>query len=213
MKKEILIMKIILLTLIYLLLTGCSKGAENAGDEAPISGSGGIPQSQIPQPDNSEIENAKMRISEYEKILENEPGNVQYRLNLATAYYFLKEYNKAIDNFIKILGIDAKNMPALISLGNIYYDMKMHNKAIDYYKKALELDPDNLDVRCDMGTSYKELGMYDVAINEYKKNIKINPDHLNTRYNLSVVLTLSGHTKEAARERSIYDSLASFQRQ
>lgn len=209
MKKEILIGKIMFLALVYLLLIGCSKGAENAGDNTPISYDGGT--SAEHQHDNNEIENAKMRVSEYEKILKNEPGNIQYRLNLATTYYYLKEYNKAIDNYTKVLGIDAKNLPAFIGIGNIYYDMKMHNRSIEYYKKALELDPNNLDVRCDMGTSYKELGMYDVAMTEYRKNIKINPNHLNTRYNLSVILSLTGHPEDAAIERRFFDSLASVQ--
>ncbi|MBI5418136.1 tetratricopeptide repeat protein [Candidatus Poribacteria bacterium] len=193
--------KIFVLTLLAF-ICACSKGTEVMPLQQPAV------STQLPKgSDQDELVNAKMRVKEYEKMLETAPNDIEMRNNLGNAYYYIKDYNRAINNFNIVLEIEKNNLFALTNLGNIYYDMNKHDKAIEYYKKVLELDPKDLNIRCDLGSSYKEIGMIDAAMREYRKCIEMDYTHINAHHNLAIVLYLSNKPQESEREMKIYDSL------
>ena len=52
------------------------------------------------------------------------------------AYYYLKEYYKAIDCIDQVLQLDPKHTDALNNKGLIYYNLKEYQKAIDCFDKV-----------------------------------------------------------------------------
>jgi tetratricopeptide (TPR) repeat protein len=150
--------------------------------------------------------------SMYETALKTDSLNTDIRLKLAADYYIGKDLLKAQFHYLKIIGYDKNNMAALFNLGNISYDLEQYSQAITYYDAFLEKDKNNNDVRCDMATCYLNLEKPQKAISILRENIRLNANHLQSHYNLSVILKQVGKTKEAEKEREIYNTLSASQK-
>lgn len=152
-------------------------------------------------------------IAEYEKLIEQDSHNIELRITLASNYYSINKYDKAINHFMIVNKIDENNLTVLIALGNINYDIDQNRKAIEFYEKAIKRDSLNLNVRCDMGTCYKRIEMYKKAIQIFKENIEINYNHAPSHFNLFVVYNKIDNKKGAEDEKRIYDQIISSQQQ
>jgi len=100
--------------------------------------------------------NAKFQVAieHFKSSIQLDPGLINARLYLATAYaqqYVpggdsqenVKIGQQAIDAFESVLKLDPKNTTALASIGQIYYNMKNFDKAKDYQRQRLEVEPNN----------------------------------------------------------------------
>ena len=53
---------------------------------------------------------------------------------------YVKEYEKAIEDFSYVIKKQENNIDAYINRGCVYYDLNKCKEAIKDYKKAIELD-------------------------------------------------------------------------
>jgi len=100
--------------------------------------------------------NAKFQpaIEHFKSAIQLDPGLINARLYLATAYaqqYVpggdsaenIKTGQQAIGAFEDVLKLDSKNTTAMASIGQIYYNMKDFDKAKDFQRQRLQVEPNN----------------------------------------------------------------------
>ena len=86
-------------------------------------------------------------IDKYEKILKDEPNNIQHYISICSAYQFSKHYDKAWGIIECGLKIDANNALLLTYAGDICKCLNKYDDAIAYWDKSFKIDneiPDNL---------------------------------------------------------------------
>ena len=57
------------------------------------------------------------------------------------AYYHIKDYQKAIENYNQAIAIYKSYYQAYYNRGNVYYELKEYQKALDDYNKAIIINP------------------------------------------------------------------------
>jgi tetratricopeptide (TPR) repeat protein len=78
----------------------------------------------------------------YERTLKVQPSNTSVRTDMATAYWYLGNADKAIEEFNKALSYDPKQANALFNLGIVKWQGKMDiDGAVATWNKLLETNP------------------------------------------------------------------------
>jgi len=112
-------------------------------------------------------------IPKYEKIIENNPEDLNSYLRLGYIYEvrsivpFINDYDKALKYYLKALSLDAasesKNKGIYIYLntrvGSIYYQIRDYLQAIEHLEKAVSISPyrDNVEANYYLGLSYDKI--------------------------------------------------------
>ncbi len=84
----------------------------------------------------------------YEKSVELEPTNRNYRKNMADLYFAeLGMTDDAINIYLDLFRQQPRDIEALASLGHISTAVGRPNEAISFYRRALEIEPWNAEIR------------------------------------------------------------------
>ena len=90
-----------------------------------------------------------------------------------TAYYFKKEYDRAIADFNQALILNPKDAAAFNNLGNAYYNKKQYERAIADYNQALILNPKDAEAFNNRGIAYELKGDKVKAIESYRQALAV----------------------------------------
>jgi adenylate cyclase len=123
--------------------------------------------------------------------------------NLASAYTWLKEYDKAISEAEKAVSLNPSSAHAYRSLGVVLEAAGRPEEAIPFFKKSLRLSPIPIDPGTlgRLGHAYRQLGQYEEAVATHKKALQLyGADHLLAHLQLAGVYALMGREKEAHAE-------------
>jgi len=133
---------------------------------------------------------AEQVIPQYEKIIENNPKDLNSYLKLGYIYEtrsivpFINEYNEALEYYLKALELEtssssARNTGIIIYLntriGYIYFEKKKYFQAIEYLEKAKEISPQNVEVAYYLGLSYDKIGEKEKAREYLSRVIELAP--------------------------------------
>jgi Flp pilus assembly protein TadD len=133
---------------------------------------------------------AEQVIPQYEKIIEDNPTDLNSYLKLGYIYEtrsiapFINEYNKALEYYLKALDLaisssSAGNTGIIIYLntriGYIYFEKKKYSQAIEYLEKAKEMSPQNVEVAYYLGLSYDKMGEKEKAREYLSRVIELAP--------------------------------------
>jgi len=82
-------------------------------------------------------------VNYYESCVKLNPKATDVRTDMATAYHFMGQADRAIEEYDKVLKIDSKHANALFNEGMVKWeDKKDLNGAIVAWKRLLETNPD-----------------------------------------------------------------------
>lgn len=95
-------------------------------------------------------------IEYYKRAIAIAPDAVRY-YNLGLTYLELKQYDRAIENFMSSLEEDSGYAPSYNNIGLTYYRTKRYEEAIMMYEKALVYDPRNPDVYFNAALAYEKI--------------------------------------------------------
>ncbi len=98
----------------------------------------------------------QQRIAELEKVVANDPKNLQAWTMLANDYYDTDQPQKAINAYGKALELGPNNPNLLTDQGVMYKRAGQFDKALANFKKAQQLDPKHLQSLYNMGIIYSE---------------------------------------------------------
>lgn len=153
---------------------------------------------------------------------DNNPENIEFQKNLATALYryaTMKQDPKWLTDIARLLSRvyekNPKDFNTIISLGNIYFDLahnetgeenaaikdKNLSKAKDFYQNGLELNPNDTNVRVDLGITYL-MGNppeNEKATAEFQKVLQTDSKNERALENIVKAYTNSGKTSEAEK--------------
>lgn len=71
-------------------------------------------------------------------------SNTYYKLGLN--YYWIEEYEKAIENYLKSIALDPKNQLPYMEIANCKKNQLNYEEAATWYKKALSINNKNKDI-------------------------------------------------------------------
>jgi tetratricopeptide (TPR) repeat protein len=110
-------------------------------------------------------------ISDYEKLVADDPRNIRIRTKLADLYVRNNDTARAVE--------------AYIQLARQYEDEDLNSRAISLYKKVLTLRPNMVDAHYWLADLYKKEGLLGNAKLLYQNIIKLNPADQIARRNIT----------------------------
>ena len=133
---------------------------------------------------------AEQVIPQYEKIIENNPKDLNSYLKLGYIYEvrsivpFINEYNEALEYYLKALDLatspsSAGNTGIIVYLntrvGCIYFEKKKYSQAIEYLESAIKMSSYNAEAYYYLGLSYDKIGEKEKAREYLSRVIELAP--------------------------------------
>ncbi len=146
MKKENIIIAALAIVIVVLgavLIFSLSSKKETPQVEKVPAGSGSPAEYQ-------------QRIAELEKVVANDPKNLQAWTMLANDFYDTDQAQKAIDAYDKAISLDPNNPNLLTDQGVMFKRTGAYDKALANFEKAQKIDPKHLQSLYNMGIIYAE---------------------------------------------------------
>lgn len=144
----------------------------------------------------------------YQGIIENNPKLFMVRLNIGNCYMELKEYDKAIDDYLKLLDeVNAQPLEKrdnkLVSqvyaaIGDAYLRQDRLAEAQEYFLKAINLDQSDPAIPYNIAEIMMGAGKTDEAIKYYELAVKAAPENPKTYLRLGLAWLNKGDMKKAA---------------
>jgi serine/threonine protein kinase/tetratricopeptide (TPR) repeat protein len=126
--------------------------------------------------------------------------------NLGTAYFHLREFDKAAKAFSQAIEFDEKNYPLWGNLADAYYYGGHRSEAVAGYTKATELatqqltiNPQDGSVLADLADYRSMLGDKDGAFADIDRALRLSPRDPNTLFIMAQIYNQFGNEKETIR--------------
>ena len=114
-------------------------------------------------------------ITLWNDVLSKYPTVITAYNNRGVAYFFLRDYNKAIQDFYLALQYAPYNAGSYNNLCRTYLAKGEYDNALSSCQKALLFKPDFSVAYINLGDTYHRLGKYNEAILSYERAIKLDP--------------------------------------
>lgn len=135
-------------------------------------------------------------------MLDEDPYNVDYWLNLGNVYNQMENFNEAIEAFDYALAIEPDNLDALFSKGHSYALLGNEEKALQFYRTCLERGYDKALTSYTCGVMETVLGYYSEAISHLSYAYTVYGDlsiySFSICFNLALSYIEAGDMKRAA---------------
>jgi len=135
--------------------------------------------------------------SEFEAILAKNENNASALEGLGQAYFQMKRYDHAQEQFQKALTIDSGLWRSRNYLGIIYDHKNQPQQAIQEFLAAIAVEHDQGILYNNLGMAYTLTGNYDDAVPAFRKALDLNSPREKTLNNLGIALAKKGRTDEA----------------
>lgn len=168
MKKESILIAVVAMIVGVLggyLIFNISKAGKD-----PVGASGISPGSGSPT-------DYTKRIAEAEKIVAQDPKNLNAWISLGNDYFDTEQAQKSINAYNKALEIDPNNTNVLTDQGVMFRKVGWYDKALANFEKAQKIDPKHLQSLYNMGVVYaSDLKQPDKAIAVWTKYLQLDPN-------------------------------------
>jgi cytochrome c-type biogenesis protein CcmH/NrfG len=141
-----------------------------------ISNAGKSQQAAIPAGAGSPTDYSQ-RIAQAEKIVAQNPKDVNAWISLGNDYFDTEQSQKAIDAYAKALEINPDNPNVLTDQGVMYKKIGWYDKALANFDKAQKIDPNHVQSLFNSGVVYAvDLKDHVKARPYWKKILEIDPN-------------------------------------
>ena len=114
-------------------------------------------------------------LAELDKILEEDPDDLDAQLRMGLIYGELKDYPKAISSLNQILTVRPDELKVRDYLGLIYEESKDHESAIRAYEHNLKLQPNYFEGHMHLGFLLYRLKRFPDAVSHLTYAVKLSP--------------------------------------
>jgi tetratricopeptide (TPR) repeat protein len=149
------------------------------------------------------VEHGKYRTAErqYEKVLAEDPRNVEALSNLGVVYFRTGRIGLAESTLKKAQGIAPNDDFVLTTLGIVHYRQSRFDDALKELRKAIEINPNSAMAHNYLGITASQKGRQEEAEKEMLQAIAQDPDYADAHFNLAVILiTTKPSSRELAKE-------------
>lgn len=95
--------------------------------------------------------------------------------NRGAAFYFLKQYDRAIRDYDEALRLHPQYAYAYNNRGLAYRDLTQYHRAVQDYSEAIKLNPGFVDAYGNRGWAYEVLRQKRLALNDYLAALRLRP--------------------------------------
>lgn len=166
MKQESLLIAVVALIVGLLggyLVFSISTAGKNQQAAAPIPAGSGSPTDYT------------QRIAQAEKIVAQDPKNLNAWISLGNDYFDTEQSQKSINAYSKALEINPDNPNVLTDQGVMYRKVGWYDKALANFEKANKIDPNHLQSLFNAGIVYAvDLKQPDKAAVYWDKYLKMD---------------------------------------
>lgn len=111
------------------------------------------------------LANTYFQLKNYDEVVKLEsravelnPDDIDAVINLALAYDFLGQTEKAMSEYSKALEKNPDEKDLIFNLGRLYYMNDDYEKAIELFERAIKANPDDYDANLNVGNAYLSMG-------------------------------------------------------
>lgn len=145
-------------------------------------------------------ENPEASVERFNVVLSQFPDDANAHLGLGTAYYALRDYDRAIEE-LQIASKDEFNKPlAYFTLGNLYVEQRRYDLAIDAYMQAATSVPDYYDPHVGLAQVYINVGEFEEALQSLERAVALQPENSLSYIFLSGVYSWQGQHDQSLVE-------------
>lgn len=117
----------------------------------------------------------QQRIAEAEKIVAQDPKNVQAWIMLGNDYFDTEQPQKAINAYTKALELKPNDTNVLTDQGVMFRKVGFFDRALANFEKAQQIDPNHLQSLYNIGVVYRDdLKKPEKAIEIWTKYLKLD---------------------------------------
>ena len=130
-------------------------------------------------------------IQNMEKLVQQNPDNVDAYFNWGLALLRLAEYEKALMKFLKVIEIHPEDAEAYMQLGIIYFNQENYSNSIDAFENAEIFDSSNANAKIyyNWGTALLKSSKHEEAITKLETAINLKLDYANAYHSLALAST------------------------
>jgi tetratricopeptide (TPR) repeat protein len=136
-------------------------------------------------------------IEYFEPLQQNYQDILVFRLILAEAYFYIKEYKQSKNLLLPLLKENNVSWQIFQLLGRIEMEEKNYPSAIKYFQKIIDMDNKNRDGWLYLGFVYSDMDSLVQAENNYIKALKYLPDDSYLLSFYAITLNRIGHNEES----------------
>jgi tetratricopeptide (TPR) repeat protein len=144
------------------------------------------------------------------QAIQQEPANINYRQELAFAYYLGKNYDRADDIIEPLIKNDEAGIMTYEIAGNIAESKQDYKNAIKIFDRSIRKFPNSGELYNDMGLLYFSQEKYDPALHYWIKGIQMDPQYASNYYEASRTYYYSTDKVWAIIYGEIFINLESF---
>ncbi len=119
------------------------------------------------------------------RALQDDSGNVDLQKDLVLAYYYKRNYTKALEGVKPLLNRDDVDVVSYQIAGNIYKALEEVKEADKMYKRALKKFPNSGALYSEYGELLWAAKNYS-AIEQWEKGIEVDPSYAGNYYNAAL---------------------------
>ncbi|MBE0432206.1 tetratricopeptide repeat protein [candidate division WOR-3 bacterium] len=136
------------------------------------------------------------------------PGEFTPYARMAYAYYQIRAYSPAIENYERAIEFAPNNSDLYVMLGYCYMGVGAYDDAIRVFGKSIETAPWDPNSYDSMAEAYYTRGDTAMAVEFYEKSLSVDPTFVNPYYVLGEINMHAGHKDKAVHYLSRYLELA-----
>jgi protein O-mannosyl-transferase len=146
-------------------------------------------------------------IRELERSVEIMPSFGSAFTQMGVAYFRLKNFEKAIENYNKAAALKQADAITLNNIGSVYFEWKKYEEASENFKKALQIDPRFIDAYMNLGSVYGTVGNFNSAMECFQNAIKYSPDNARAYFYIAMTYQNRGDKLNADKYYKIAEQM------
>lgn len=173
--------------ILLVVLAVCGSGALALAAEDPVS----APDPAIAKEAQQALEafakgDLKKARDSFEKLVEKQPDNSVFLLNLGTVEFRMNDLDAAERTLKDTVLFDPNAAPAWLTLGLIYVERNQPAEALAALSRTVLLEPGNARAHAYLGVAIGQRGWLFGAEQELRKAIEIDPEYADAHFNLAL---------------------------
>jgi len=138
-------------------------------------------------------------LTELQKMLDEDPGDLDAQLRMALIYGEKKEFTKAIEQLTSVLKARPAELKIRDYLGYMYEETREFPKAMEAYQFNIQLDPTFVESHIHLGVLQYRLKQFPAAIAHLSEAVRLNPKQSEPHIVLGLAFLQSDQYEQAAR--------------